>query len=309
MSAYHVVRSINIQSSKEKIMKSLSNYKEWPRWSPWLIMEPSATLEYNDKQGEVGAYYSWSGDMVGEGEMTLTEITDAQLEMKLNFIKPFKSQARVEFHIEEKASHCEVNWHMYGNLPFFMSMMKEKMQAWIAMDYDRGLLMLKAYVEDNKVPSRVSIEQEASIENQLYVGLANEATIKDVGSVIQADYKKLYDLFTENNWPIDVIPFSIYNSMDMISTKMTFISSLPIKDKVSLEAPFLLGELDSSKALKVTHTGDYPYLGNAWSTAMVAVKFYKKKQRKQPLGIERYLNDPQQTPADELITEILIPIK
>ncbi len=309
MSAYHVVRSITIKVSKENLISSLSNYKEWPKWSPWLIMEPETKLEFNDKQGETGAFYSWSGDMIGEGEMILCDKSDSQLVMQLEFIRPFKSQARVEFHIREDGEQCELSWHMYGKLPFYLLPMKKKVTAWIAMDYERGLLMLKEYMEDHKVSSSVSVEQEAYIEKQLYVGLANEAANKEVGTVMQSDYKKLYELFAEKNWPVDVIPFSIYNTMDINNAKMTFISSIPVKQKVNVEAPFIVGELEASHALKVTHTGNYLYLGNAWSTATTAVKFYEKKQLKQPAGIERYLNDPSTTPAEELITEVLIPVK
>lgn len=64
-------------------------------------VEPDATLEYQGTQGEVGAGYSWTGDLIGEGNMKLAAIQDDMLDMKLQFIRPFKSNARVTFELEE----------------------------------------------------------------------------------------------------------------------------------------------------------------------------------------------------------------
>ncbi|MCG6869256.1 MAG: hypothetical protein LJE91_11180 [Gammaproteobacteria bacterium] len=57
MPAYHVARSKVIVAPTEKVHAALADYREWPGWSPWLIMEPETRLVYSDRQGEPGASY------------------------------------------------------------------------------------------------------------------------------------------------------------------------------------------------------------------------------------------------------------
>ena len=73
MPAYQVKRTIDIEKPAAEILDFLSDFKSWPSWSPWLIMEPECNVTYHGTQGEVGAGYHWVGNMVGEGKMTLRE--------------------------------------------------------------------------------------------------------------------------------------------------------------------------------------------------------------------------------------------
>jgi len=73
MLSYHVGRSIVVDKPLLEVRDSLKDFKAWPRWSPWLIMEPDATLTYTQRQrqGQVGASYGWSGTLVGVGNMEM----------------------------------------------------------------------------------------------------------------------------------------------------------------------------------------------------------------------------------------------
>lgn len=44
---------------------------------------------------------------------------------------------------------------MDGKLPYFMFFMVKMMKNWIGMDYERGLAMLKEFIETGEVISRV----------------------------------------------------------------------------------------------------------------------------------------------------------
>lgn len=309
MPAFHVQRSKLIQVPVEKVKQVLVDYRQWPAWSPWLITEPGAQLIYSPAQGEVGSNYSWEGELVGAGDMVLAEIKDNQLDMQLQFVKPFKSTARVVFDIVAQGDATEITWNMHGKLPFFMFFMVEKMKSWIGMDYDRGLNMLKDYLETGSVPSMISIDGVTNLEGERYIGIEHECAIKDLGPVMKDDYTKLYGLLEEKNLPMDSIPFSITKTFDIVKGRASFISAVPIKQSVEVSPPFYQGELHASKALKVTHTGRYDHLGNAWAAAMSYSRYKKIKCQKKPLGVERYLNDPAVTPVEELTTEVLLPLK
>lgn len=103
-----VIRSITINAPIEKIKQSLTDFQQWPVWSPWLIMERDTELTFSKKQHQVGAAYNWKGKLTGEGGMVLKSISTNSLEMDLAFIKPFKSEAKVFFDldpIDDKSTH------------------------------------------------------------------------------------------------------------------------------------------------------------------------------------------------------------
>lgn len=310
MPTLKVSRSIVIKAPLNKIKQSLVDFRQWPIWSPWIIMEPDTLLNYNDKQGQVGASYDWRGELVGQGGMELSAIHDHHLDMQLNFIKPFKSSAQVSFDLEEEFhDHTTVTWTMNGSLPFFLFFMVSKMKALIGKDYERGLRMLKEYIERGKVSSSVSIDGISQLKSQTYIGFKRECSIEEMPQLMPQDFLNLYKVLDDKGLQKNVVPFTIYNTFDLLNGKTEYIAAVPISETVDLTEPYFIGQLDAQEALKITHTGSYQHLGNAWATAMNYSRSKKIKTRKSPMGLEFYLNDPANTPSEELLTEVYLPLK
>lgn len=47
MLSYQVSRSIEINKNQSEIIGYLKNFKHWPSWSPWIILEPSCELTFS----------------------------------------------------------------------------------------------------------------------------------------------------------------------------------------------------------------------------------------------------------------------
>ncbi len=308
MSKFHVARSINIAAPIEQVRTLLTDFTQWPYWSPWLIAEPDATINYNNKQGEVGAKYDWEGKIVGSGSMEILNINDQQIEIQLAFITPFKSIAQVVFDLESQGDETKITWNMFGKLPFFLFFMAEKMKRYIGMDYERGLNMLKDYIETGTVSSTLNIQGIIEQQGQQYIGIKNNCAIKDIGSVMPTDFKKLGDFFAENKLSIDGNPFAIYTEFNLKNQHTHFISVIPTNMDIDVNPPFIKGSTKTEQAIKVVHTGKYTYLNNAWAAAIMYSRAKKIKTKKSPVGMEFYLNDPQTTDPAELITEVLLPL-
>ena len=308
MFPYHVERSIIVNASVKTLRDSLKNFKEWPKWSPWIVMEPDATLTYSDRQGQVGATYGWSGIMIGSGSMELMGVRDDLLEMEINFVKPFKSKAKVSFEFETQDNATKVTWHMYGNLPFFIFWMKKKMRTFIGMDYERGLLMLKEYIETGSVASYVIIEGVVTMKAQKYVGIANRCSIEDMPSAMKKDFEELYAFMKEHELSLQRVPFTIYNTFDIFNKETSYIACIPLDEEVKVDASWEEGYVEPIEALKTIHKGHYEHLGNGWMTAMSYARMKKMKLSKRPVGFEYYLNNPHDTPSEDLATEIYIPL-
>ena len=50
-----VSKSVQINAPAEDVFPKLNDFHEWPKWSPWLIQEPVATVDV----AEDGKSYSW----------------------------------------------------------------------------------------------------------------------------------------------------------------------------------------------------------------------------------------------------------
>jgi effector-binding domain-containing protein len=308
MAAYQVTRSTNISAPIETIHASLIDFKQWPAWSPWLIIEPDATLEYSDTQGEVGSNYSWDGELIGSGSMEFEKIAESKLDLKITFITPFKSKADVSFELESLGDETKVTWSMSGKVPFFLIPMLKKMKSYIGMDYERGLRLLKEYSETGSISSSITIDGVSDQPALTYIGIENDCELKDMGDVMPADFQKVSEFIQKNNLAAGSV-FAIYNEFDLVDQHTSFISAIAIDSDIEVEAPFIKGELEGGECVKVIHTGPYPHIGNGWAAAMGYSRAKKIKTTKSPVGIEFYLNDPASTPANELITEIVLPIK
>ena len=310
MPAYHVSRSIIINEPLGKVRESLIDYRQWPVWSPWLIMEPESKLTYSTNQSVVGAGYEWEGELTGKGSMKLLKIADDKLDMGLQFIKPFKSAAKVSFELEElRKNVSKLTWNMYSKLPYFLFWMVNKIKTYIGMDFERGLKMLKDFLELGAVPSAVKIKGVGKLAQQQYIGIKNQSRIGDIGKVMPDSFNKLKNFMEQNGLSNECLPFAIYETFDIQKDETRFISAIRVDKAVPVSAPFIQGELTDRDILKVLHTGRYEHLGNAWSTAMAYARSKKIKTTKSPIGIEFYLNDPAEVPEKYLLTEVVLPLR
>ncbi len=307
MPKMHIEKSISIKAPIEKVFNTLNDYNNWKAWSPWLIMEPEAKVTVENE----GKSYSWEGNLVGSGEMKITsEDPNIALHMDLTFLKPWKSKAKVWFEFNEDDGGTKVTWLMDSSLPFFMFWMKKMMTAFVGMDYERGLNMLKDLIETGNVPSKLENEGISAFGGCQYVGIKTDCSIEDIGAKMSADLGVLGKWAEEHKDLIGDVPFSVYHKWDMVNRKVQYTSGIPLKEKVS-EIPegSFIGEIPAMKTYNIKHTGPYKHLGNAWSSGMMQMRGKVFKSSKKHHPFERYANDPMEVAENDLITEIHFPVK
>jgi len=308
--AFKVVSSIDINAPASRVRETLSDFKTWPVWSPWLIMERECKVTYRGSAGELGHGYDWDGKKVGAGGMTLTSLDANRMEADLLFLKPWKSKADIAFDFEsvnENVTH--VKWHMDSSLPFFMFFMLSKMKAMIGSDYDRGLGMLKDYIEKGEVPSNTVVEGVVEVPASLYAGKSYHTTMSDISDSMGTAFPEVFKAVTDSGAQINGVPFSIYNKMDLVKKTCQYTAAIPVVESVSMGQGVQCSDRPVCKALKVVHTGPYRHLANGWSTGMSDMRHAKMKMDKANPPFELYISDPEDTPEDTLVTEIYMPIR
>jgi predicted transcriptional regulator YdeE len=306
MPSFHVTRSILIEASPEKIFSILSDYHHWPAWSPWLIAEPGVKVTVKTD----GKEYTWEGKRTGSGEMKIhKESSPTRMDMVVTFLKPWKSSSPVWFELKSLGKSTEVTWSMTSSLPFFMFWMTKMMAAYIGMDYHRGLMMLKDYVETGAVTSRLDFKGIQPFAGSMYVGIKTTCTMDTLNSKMADDFGKLSAWAKQQANQIAAPPFSIYHTWDVVKGKVVYTSAYPVKAiPVQLPEGFITGSIPACNVNTITHTGMYKHLGNAWTTQYMMQRNKEYKYRKGIDPFEVYVSMPGQVPEEQLITEIHFPV-
>lgn len=310
MPALKVHASIDIAAPASRIRDSLVDFETWPVWSPWLYMEPEATVTYRGSKGVPGHGYDWSGDKTGAGGMTLLKATNVRIDCNLAFLKPFKSQADVAFDLSETTpGNTQVTWHMDSSLPFFMFWMKGTMTGMIRSDYNRGLRLFKDYIEHGSIGSTTEIMNMVSVEPQPYVGVQASSSMESIAESMGITFASAISEAQSSSISITGSPFCIYNYMDIKQGRCKYTAALPVGELTVASSPLMSSVRPACTALKVVHTGPYHHLGNAWGTLMAEARQRKLKALKKVPPFEVYLGDTEMTVAADLVTEIYLPVQ
>ncbi|MCE7729689.1 SRPBCC family protein [Vibrio campbellii] len=306
MLSYQVNRSIEIEKTQSEIINYLKDFTRWPEWSPWIILEPDCELTYSDEQGVVGAGYQWNGKRIGTGAMVLESTQEHRLDMELHFFRPLKTHAKVTLIVTPSQVGCTVEWLMQSRVPWFLFFLKNVFKSMIEMDYDRGLRMLKSQLETGQVLSLLTDLGSRKQNEVSYIGLSGAGTIPDLGPMMQSHVARLHEMAERENLPVTGELFCYYLSMDMKQGYFEFITCLPVKAGVVATGEFVAGTIPESDTYVIEHKGEYQFLGNAWSYAMNLTRHNGIKVKTKPLGIERYLNNPNDTDKADLLTEVIV---
>ncbi|MBO3697001.1 GyrI-like domain-containing protein [Roseivirga sp. E12] len=307
MPKMNISRSVLVNAPIEKIFSTLNDFNHWSSWSPWLIMEPNTRVTVR----EDAKYYEWKGGRVGEGNMTvLNERENESIDYDLVFLKPWKSQAKVSFYMKQVGESIQVTWTMDSSLPFFMFWMKKQMEAFVGMDYERGLNMLKEYIEKGEIDSKLDFKGVSDFPHTHYVGVRTSCSMDKMGDHMMADYGKLEEYAKANEGVATGQAFSIYHKWDMVKQTAEYTACLGVNAKQSgLSGNLVAGEIPATKTYTLRHVGAYDHLGNAWSTLYAMQRGKEFKMAKGIHPFEMYVNSPQEVAPKDLITDIHFAVK
>lgn len=149
--SFKVQRSATIKAPPAKVMGYLNDFHQWAAWSPWEKLDPNMQRTFEGAASGKGAIYSWNGnDQVGQGRMEIIDNNvPSQLDIKLDFIKPFASSNRAEFTLQPQGDSTVVTWTMTGPSQFVTKVMGVffSMDKMIGKDFEKGLAQLKEISE------------------------------------------------------------------------------------------------------------------------------------------------------------------
>ncbi|MEM6468293.1 MAG: SRPBCC family protein [Planctomycetota bacterium] len=313
MPQFHVKRSIQIDADPDLVFNTIADFKTWPEWSPWLLAEREAKLEFSDAPAEANGWYSWDGEVVGAGKMQHVELSPPDgnsgfIRDQLNFLRPWKSEAQIRMNIAKTDdSKTELTWSMDSAVPFFLFFMKSMLTAMIGMDYDRGLRMLKEHIESGTIHSETSVDGESQFDGVTIVGLSETCSLDDVGpsmqKLMESVKEKLGDeCAKDQQW------VSLYHKLNFKTREMQFTTGVYVEADSKTPTGLVRKNVPATRTFQVSHRGTYQHLGNAWFAAHQHLQAKKLKANRKLPGVEVYTGS-MDGPAEDRVTEIHIPLK
>jgi hypothetical protein len=148
-SKFTLERSLVINADQKIIFDQINILKNWKAWSPWMKMDPEATIIYSGPESGVGASYSWSGKETGEGTLTISESIPYQ---SVSFDMDFKENGKAisGYKIEKaEGGNKLTQWFETesGNNPY-KKLMSAIMGKWyLTSKFDEGMNAIKSITE------------------------------------------------------------------------------------------------------------------------------------------------------------------
>lgn len=148
---FSVQRAAVIKAPPEKIMPLISDFHNWPSWSPWEKLDPNMQRTLTGAASGKGAIYNWKGNSdVGQGRMEIIDFTPStKAVIKLDFIDPMEMNNVTAFSLAPQGENTTVTWTMNGPMPFVSKLMSvfTSMDAMVGRDFEKGLAQMKAAAE------------------------------------------------------------------------------------------------------------------------------------------------------------------
>ena len=309
----HLERSISINKDASSVYKIIADLTNWNLWSPWVHSEPTAKTQLTGSPAQAGQRQSWEGEVIGSGQMTIESLEkDQNVKLSLEFFKPWKSFATVNFKIQQDgASKCKVTWIMDSSLPFFMIFFKNMMLAYVGSDFNRGLSMLKELAETGTIPTRSTYKGEISQDGFQVVGITSKCAIADVSKTMHRDFTKVMEASSSGQLISSQKAVAVYHNFDIPKGVCEYTGGLVYKigDTVKTPAGFEHKIYNSHRTIMVDHFGPYRFLGNPWSMAVNYQRGKKMKVNKSVPMYESYVTMPDGRPEKDIHTQIFLPVK
>lgn len=150
MSGFRVSRSVAVAAAPDTVRALVDDLRRWQQWSPWEGLDPGLQRTYTGPDTGVRARYAWVGNRkAGAGSMEIVDSSSEVIDIRLEFLKPWRATHDVQFRFVPEGDGTRVTWSMSGTntglaAVFARFLNYEKL---IGPDFEKGLARLKALAE------------------------------------------------------------------------------------------------------------------------------------------------------------------
>lgn len=148
-----ITKIVTIKGSEEEVFNMVKYLDNYPKWSPFLMQDPTQKYEVRGNDGTIGAQYHWNGNKGKDlGYQEIVNIEPYRfITMKCSIQKPFNAQPTFDYSFKKTSNGIEVtqNFKLESGLidAFFIWVFGSKSE--MEKTNQQGMDLLKKAVENN----------------------------------------------------------------------------------------------------------------------------------------------------------------
>lgn len=110
LKSIQITKTVTIKGTKQEVFDMVKYLSNFPKWSPFLVQDPSQKYEVKGTDGSVGAQYHWEGNKGKDlGYQEIVKIDELNyIGKKCDIQKPFVAQPTFEYYFTENANGIQV---------------------------------------------------------------------------------------------------------------------------------------------------------------------------------------------------------
>ena len=143
---------------------------------------------------------------------------------------------------------------------------------------------------------------------QIAVAMKKTAiSMEQIAEVTTEGYTKLMGYLAEQGKQIAGAPYLAYMKGNEDFSKFDIELGIPVSEAVSVQGELYMSQSYEGKAITTTYKGAYKDI----EVAYVALMDYAKENALEMTGVyyDYYISNPADTPENELLTQVVLPIK
>ena len=303
---YQVERSITINADKEIIFDFVCDLDKWEEWTVWNTDMDSTVVIETIGICEDSAIQRWSGEILGNGEMVVTELVPyKQFSYDLSF-EDGKYTSKGNLFIEPEGDGYIVTWTDEGDLGYnpiarYYGLMMDK---WVGPDFEKGLTNLKEKCES--MPDYPDFEI-AEIETQPAIAIKEIIESSKIGENLEKFYGELMKYCSMKRANVTGPPYAIYYEWDPDGNTV-IEAGVPVDKELTGKGIIKSTTIPGGKVVKVIHHGAYCDTYTIYETMEKYIKLNKLEIAGAPWEI--YITCPTTEPdTAKWETMIVFPIK
>jgi DNA gyrase inhibitor GyrI len=305
-----VRRSLLVGCDRAEIFNYVSDLRSWREWSPWLLHEPDARLDFSDAPDQQGGWYAWDGQLIGAGRITHRRLdAPERIEQRIVFTRPFKSSSAVSWEFVEGPSGTEVVWTMRGRMPFLLRFLAPTINASIEKDFEIGLVLLRARLDPSadRLQIRFLGENEYPAQNAMTIRFAGG--LDAMVEAMKQAFPRLVSAAAERGIAPDGPLFAAYHKADPRRDQFECDMALPVPEGTDA-GEFTVRQLGGGRYYLAEVQGSYDFLSPAWYSIMGHLRMAKLTWDRRRPSLEVYAVDPSAAAdSNDILTRIYVPIR
>jgi len=145
-------------------------------------------------------------------------------------------------------------------------------------------------------------------KSQIAVAIKKEnATMAEISVLATEGLQKVFGFLAQHGVEIAGAPYLAYKNCKADFSQFDVELGIPIHEKIAVSGEFFISKTCEGKAITAMHKGAYKDIDVAYTALME----YMAEHKLESTGVyyDYYISNPAETPENELLTQVVFPIK